>query len=117
MFAHLILGCAVIGIAINITAIILIQRKRDRSVFHDLLIILNASDVAVVVCCALLFSLPDIWQFYKFSIHPHIGQYLLPTMHIAVMMSVYSTILIRYAVIFIIYYQIYTITVYKPRYR
>ena len=95
MFAHLILVCAVIGVAINITAIILIQKKRDRSVFHDLLVILNTSDVGVVTCCALLFSLPDIWQFYKYSIYPHIGQYLLPCMHIAVMMSVYSTILIR----------------------
>ena len=98
MFAHLILVCAVLGVAINITAIFLIRKKqkRDRSSFHDLLIILNTSDVGVVICCALLFALPTIWQLYKDSIFPHVGQFLLPAMHIAVMTSVYSTILIRY---------------------
>lgn len=98
MFAHVILVCAVIGVAINITAIFFIRKKRDRSVFHDLLIILNTSDVGVVVCCALLFALPHVWQLYRVSFLPHVGQFLLPSMHIAVMTSVYSTILIRYII-------------------
>ena len=98
MFAATILICAGLGIIINITAIILIRRKqkgRSTSAFHDLLVILNTGDIAVVICCALLFGLPHVWAFYADSIHPHIGQFVMPSMHIAVMISVYTTILIR----------------------
>jgi len=64
--------------------------------FHDLLIILTISDVAVVICCALQFALPSLWDAYTSKAYPHILQFLLPVMHITVMISVYTTILIRY---------------------
>ena len=71
------------------------RRKKDKSMFHDLLNIMSAADVGVVICFALLHALPKLWDDYHDKIHYHILQYLLPTMHIAVMTSVYSTILIR----------------------
>ena len=95
MSAYLILVCAVVGVIINIGAIIVIRRKKDKSMFHDLLNIMSAADVGVVICFALLHAMPDLWTEYRYKIHSHILQFLLPTMHIAVMTSVYSTILIR----------------------
>ena len=95
MYSHLILACAVVGVVINVAAIVVIRRKKDRSMFHDLLNIMSAADVGVVICCALLHALPSLWTEYQISVYPHIMQFLLPTIHIAVMTSVYSTILIR----------------------
>lgn len=93
---HLILIIAVMGVIINVAAIFIIRKKKDRSMFHDLLNIMSAADVGVVICCAMLYSLPKLWTTYRDFVHPHIGgQFLLPIMHIAVMTSVYSTILIR----------------------
>jgi hypothetical protein len=63
--------------------------------FHDLLIILTMSDIAVLICCALQFALPSLWVAYSRQAYPYILQYLLPFMHITVMISVYTTILIR----------------------
>lgn len=64
--------------------------------FHDLLKILTAYDVGVVICCALQFSLPSLWLGYSQNIWPHIMPFLLPIMHITVLTSVYSTILISF---------------------
>jgi len=64
--------------------------------FHDLLKILTAYDVGVVICCALQFALPSLWPAYVTNIYPHIMPYLLPVMHITVLTSVYSTILISF---------------------
>jgi hypothetical protein len=93
MFHQVILAFAVLGVVINVVAFAIISRKK--SMFHDLLKILTAYDVAVVICCALQFALPSLWPAYVTNIYPHIMQYLLPVMHITVLTSVYSTILIR----------------------
>ena len=63
--------------------------------FHDLLKILMIYDVFVVICCPLQFALPNLWPDYKHVWWPYILPWLLPIMHIAVMSSVYCTILIR----------------------
>ena len=95
MFHHIILAFAVLGVIINVVAFIIISKKKDKSMFHDLLKILTAYDVGVVICCALQFSLPSFWPGYSLNIYPHIMPFLLPIMHITVLTSVYSTILIR----------------------
>lgn len=96
VFSYIILVCAVIGVVINLAAIVIIRRKKNRFMFHDLLSILTIGDVAVVICCALLFALPNLWPSYATKIYPYISQYVFPLMHMAVMCSVYSTILMRY---------------------
>ena len=100
MFYQLILSVAVAGLVINLIALFIIGKKKHRTMFHDLLIILTFSDVAVVICCALQFALPSLWQAYSRQAYPYILQYLLPFMHITVMVSVYTTILIRYRTFF-----------------
>jgi hypothetical protein len=49
-----------------------------------------------VICCALGYGLPDISGDYENDTHPYAMQYLLPITHIAVMSSVYTTILISF---------------------
>ena len=95
MFQQVILAFAVLGVVINVIAFVIITKKKDKSMFHDLLKILTLYDVGVVICCALQFALPNLWSAYANNIYPHIMPYLLPVMHITVLSSVYSTILIR----------------------
>ena len=95
MFQQVILAFAVLGVVINVIAFVIITKKKDKSMFHDLLKILTFYDIGVVICCALQFALPNLWPGYVANIYPHIMPYLLPVMHIAVLTSVYSTILIR----------------------
>lgn len=104
MFHQVILGFAVLGVVINVVAFVIISKKKEQSMFHDLLKILTAYDVAVVICCALQFALPNLWPAYENVIYPHIMPYLLPVMHITVLTSVYSTILIRYVTNFVHHY-------------
>ena len=95
MFHQVILGFAVLGVVINLIAFVIITKKKDKTMFHDLLKILTAYDVGVVICCALQFALPNLWPAYYLNIYPHIMPYLVPVMHVTVLTSVYSTILIR----------------------
>ena len=95
MFDQVILVFACLGVIINLIAFVIISKKKDKSMFHDLLKILTFYDIGVVICCALQFALPNLWPGYVANIYPHIMPYLLPVMHIAVLTSVYSTILIR----------------------
>ena len=45
--------------------------------------------------CTLQFSILSLWDDYRVSVYPVIVPWLVPLMHIAVMSSVYCTILIR----------------------
>ena len=72
------------------------QRARVQStLFHHLLTVLSLCDLLVVICCSLAYGLPDVWQDYLDYQYPYLVPYLLPITHIAVMASVYCTILIR----------------------
>lgn len=52
-------------------------------------------DVAVVTCCAILFSLNSVWDEFDRNIYPRVAPLVMPVNHIAVMSSVYCTILLR----------------------
>ena len=43
MFHHVILTFAVLGVVINVVAFVIISKKKDKSMFHDLLKILTGS--------------------------------------------------------------------------
>ena len=106
---YVIFASALAGVAINLFAFVAISRKQRQSsrsgrgggssasntMFHDLLKLLMIYDVFVVICCLLQFALPSLWSAYSASIGPYVLPWLLPIMHIAVMSSVYCTILIR----------------------
>ena len=54
----------------------------------------------VVFLCFLMFSLPNLWKDFAFSSFPYMAPILLPLVHIALMSSVYCTIVLsleRYA--------------------
>lgn len=83
------------GFVVNITALFVIGRKKSGKMFHSLIMLLMAYDALVVVCSALIFSLKAVWEEFNRDVFPIIAPWLLPLMHIAVMGSVYCTILIR----------------------
>ncbi|TRY77986.1 hypothetical protein TCAL_14009 [Tigriopus californicus] len=96
MYEYVILVTALAGIVINVGAFVLISKKRSRSMFHHLLKILMVYDCVVVICCMLKFALPFIWKTWYRDVRRYILPWLLPGMHIAVMSSVYSTVLISF---------------------
>ena len=118
IFGYVILLVAIFGLFVNLAALIFLiwrhhaakngggvngqnneQFKRQRvpsTLFHHLLTLLAACDVLVVICCALVYGLPDVWPAYLEKTYPYIGPYVVPITHIAVMSSVYSTVLISF---------------------
>ena len=50
----------------------------------------------VVVLCSMLWALPPIWPFYKKFYYPFWSRYLYPTVQIALMSSVYCTIVMSW---------------------
>ena len=50
----------------------------------------------VVVLCSMLWALPPIWPFYKISYYLYWSRYLYPTAQIALMSSVYCTIVMSW---------------------
>ena len=50
----------------------------------------------VVTLCAMLWSLPQIWPYYEAYIFPYWSSFLLPMVQIALMSSVYTTIIMSW---------------------
>ena len=50
----------------------------------------------VVTLCAMLWSLPQIWPYYKAYIFPYWSSVLLPMVQITLMSSVYTTIIMSW---------------------
>ena len=48
MLIHIILAFVVLGVIINVVAFIIIRKKKDKSILHDLLKILTAHNVGAV---------------------------------------------------------------------
>ena len=57
---------------------------------------LNMFFFQVVVLCSMLWALPPIWPFYKKFYYPFWSRYLYPTVQIALMSSVYCTIVMSW---------------------
>ena len=112
-FGIAILITSTFGILINIASIIFLswrhyetkrnfvkmqrsgQKSPQTNLFHHLLTVLAIIDLIVVICCGLVYGLPDVWDDYLNTTYPYLVPYVMPITHIAVMTSVYSTILIR----------------------
>ena len=110
LFGALILCLACFGAANNCAALVLLtlrqwRARRNRSpasdnanatfgVFHQLLRMLSAFDLCVVTCGALSYGLPNVWGDFTVVALPAISPYLIPAVHIALMGSVYCTVLI-----------------------
>ena len=79
---------------LNCTARKAYNRRNNRgSMIHKLLLALSISDIFVVAGLLALFSLPNLSA--DFQLHwPHIGPWLIPIVQIALLTSVYTTVLI-----------------------
>ena len=109
-FGYTILIVAILGFVINVSALIFLiwrhktaknggndgKQRVQSTLFHHLLTLLAACDILVVICCALAYGLPDAWPEFLQDTYPHLGPYVVPITHMAVMSSVYSTVLISF---------------------
>ena len=79
---------------INRSGVVGKRRMRNkRSMIHKLLFLLCLSDLCVVVGLLALFSLPNIWPYFTYH-WPHLAPWLIPIVQIALLTSVYTTVLI-----------------------
>ena len=95
-FSLAILLLAVAGAVINATSVCILTCKRLNSIFHDLLKILALYDLVVVVGCALLYSLPVLWPFFKSNLYPRMLPGLLPVVQIAMFSSILCTVVMSW---------------------
>ena len=89
-FAILIVFLFGIGVFINIGC--LASLRRHRSTFHRFLKMLACFDALVVTCIFLMYALPVLAPWYKKTIFLPMVPFFLPVVHMALMGSVYSTI-------------------------
>eukprot|EP00093_Oithona_nana_P006535 06535.XXX_29408_28467_1 [CDS] Oithona nana genome sequencing. len=89
-FAILIVFLFGIGVFINIGC--LVSLRRHRSTFHRFLKMLACFDALVVTCIFLMYALPVLAPWYKKTIFLPMVPFFLPVVHMALMGSVYSTI-------------------------
>ena len=58
--------------------------------------ILAFYDLIVTIGCTAMYALPNEWAHYKWKIHPHLLPWLLPITQIAMMSSVYCTVVMSF---------------------
>ena len=95
-FGVAIVVFSIFGVIINIGSIILLFLKKKPSHFHQLLKVLSFFDLLVVICCAISYGFPDLMPGYMEHEHPTVVAWVLPISHIAVMTSIYCTVLISF---------------------
>ena len=78
LFSHLIIFLAVFGIVVNVASLVILMGKRRNTLFHNLLKILALYDLVVVIGCALLYSMANLWTFYRLYLYPRILPWILP---------------------------------------
>lgn len=98
-FAILVTSLSALGVVINGTAMVILQcnkRCRGANLFHSLLKVLAVSDMFVVLGCGTLYGLPKVWgSFYRVA-YPVLVPWVMPLTHVAVMVSVYCTVLLSF---------------------
>ena len=70
------------------------RRKRQKSsIIHKLLLLLCVSDLCVIIGLLASFSLPNICSYFN-HIWPYLAPWWIPILQIALLTSVYTTVLI-----------------------
>ena len=94
-FGIFIVTVSIIGLVINIGALIrLFTRPSRSSPFIQLLKFLAISDSLVLIFCTLLYGIVDLSNNYIEDILPHMVPWLYPLGHTFVMTSTYATVLL-----------------------
>ncbi|XP_071743570.1 G-protein coupled receptor daf-37 isoform X2 [Lepeophtheirus salmonis] len=96
VFSIVIFIIAICGVVINIYSIGILIHKKLNSMFHQPLKLMAVYDLIVVIGCSFLYCLPNLWSYYTYSIYPIILPWLLPIVQIAMMSSVYCTIVMSF---------------------
>lgn len=97
-FSVCVMVLGIIGIVVNSfsLAVLIIGRRRSH-IFHNLLKILAVYDLIVVIGCGLLYALPSMrFRTYTKEIFPSIMPWLLPVVQIALMSSIYCTVIMSF---------------------
>ena len=96
VFSYVVVTLAVIGIFINILAFIILQKKHSPNPFHIMLKFLSVYDILLCAGGGLTYGLPHLWTKYQYEVFPYIAPFLAAFVHIFLMTSVFTTILISF---------------------
>lgn len=95
-FGYTVVGLACAGVVVNLAALSILMFKKRHSIFHNLLKVLAVYDLLVCCGCALLYGFPNLWDFYADRIYRRLVPWVVPIAHMAMMSSVYSTMLMSF---------------------
>ncbi|XP_059084165.1 uncharacterized protein LOC131881343 [Tigriopus californicus] len=96
IYARIMVALAAVGVLVNIGSLILLIQKRKKFMFHTLLKIMSVYDLVVITGCVMLYALPGMWTWFGTRIYPYALPFLLPIVQIAMMTSIYCTILMSF---------------------
>ena len=83
---------AIIGLAVNLVAIIILAKQRVQRTFHLLMIFLSCWDFGYLILSILCFALPVISSHFRNFVSIHLIPYVIPLAQVCLSGSCYSTI-------------------------
>ena len=83
---------AVIGLAVNFIAIVILAKQRVQRTFHLLMIFLSCWDFGYLILSLLCFALPITSSYYRDHLSIHLIPYVIPLAQVCLSGSCYSTI-------------------------
>ena len=83
---------AIIGLAVNFIAIVILARQRVQRTFHLLMIFLSFWDFTYLILSILCFALPLLSIQYRDNVSIYLIPYVIPSAQLCLFGSCYSTI-------------------------
>ena len=83
---------AIIGILVNLIAIIILAKQRVQRTFHLLMIYLSCWDFCYLILSIVCFALPMMSMHFRDEVSIHIIPYVIPMAQVCLSGSCYSTI-------------------------
>ena len=96
IFSHIVIILAFLGVFINIWAFFRLHRRKpsQRTHFHKMLSFLSVFDLLVSLGGGLTYGLPFVWPYYQEVIFPFVAPTLAALVHIFLLTSVFTTVVI-----------------------
>ena len=83
---------AIIGLAVNFVAIVILAKQRVQRTFHLLMIFLSCWDFSYLILSILCFALPLLSTYYRDNMSVYLIPYVIPLAQLCLSGSCYSTI-------------------------
>ena len=83
---------AIIGLAVNFIAIVILAKQRVQRTFHLLMIFLSFWDFSYLILSILCFALPLLSIHYRDNVSIYLIPYVIPSAQLCLFGSCYSTI-------------------------